>query len=434
MRFGTSFSWRTIWRSFAFALPLLSLTYLVRFRVAGLPSTLFEVLLLVFVVGALLIAGRSGLVRAHQVLHVWRWPIVAWILATLIAVVGSPSLWTGLGLWRAYVLEPLSVLVALCTLLDQPGDRRRMEQGMMFAAIVVCVWAIIGFFGNWGIPKPWNVAINAGRRAVGPFGFPNAVALFIAPIGALAATRLALMFKECVAWRERVLSIVTLVFVTLGLALAKSDGGMLAFGFVVMLSLLGLRWGRWLVLVGAVAGGVGLIALPGVREALVKEATFQGWSGKVRLIMWRETWAMLKKHWFFGAGFGGYPKVFDAYHKARFIEIFQYPHNNLFTFWSETGLLGVLAFVGIMVTWVKDALRTTRATLKAMVSAQGIVFSQTNRYLPMLVLVAPLITIFIHGLVDVPYFKNDLALLFWMFTWLIIAAKNEGAVTTQKLA
>ena len=160
-----------------------------------------------------------------------------------------------------------------------------------------------------------------------------------------------------------------------------------------------------------------MAALPAVRHALIQEATFQGWSGKVRLFMWRETWAMLKDHWFFGAGFGGYPKVFDAYHKARFIEIFQYPHTILFNFWSETGLLGVFAFVGVMVVWIKDAVRS--------IVAQAVV-QDKSRYLPILVLIAPSVAIFVHGLVDVPYFKNDLALLFWIFIWLVIASKQES--------
>ncbi len=405
-------------RLLAFGLPLLSITYLVRFRVAGLPSTLLEVLLFVFVIGVLIVTKRAGLARAHQVLHAWRWPIVAWVLATLVAVVTSPSLWTGLGLWRAYVLEPLLVLIALCALLNQPGDRKRMERGMMIAAIVVSVWAAVGFFANWGIPHPWNVSIADGRRAVGPFGFPNAVALFVTPIGALVAARLALLFKEQSSWRARVLLFITLISIVVALVLAKSDGGMLALGFVITLSLLGVRWGRWLVVAGAALGGIGLAALPTVRHALIQEATFQGWSGKVRLFMWRETWAMLKDHWFFGAGFGGYPKVFDAYHKARFIEIFQYPHTILFNFWSETGLLGVFAFVGVMVTWVKDAVRSVAA--RAVTQDKG-------KYLPVLVLIAPLVAVFIHGLVDVPYFKNDLALLFWIFIWLVIASKQESS-------
>lgn len=418
-----SSSWQEqtrIWlRRLAFSLPLLSLTYLLRFHIAGLPSTVLELVVWIFLVGVLLVNGRAGLARAHGLLWTWRFAIMAWLLATLVAVGVSPSLWTGLGLWRAYVLEPLLVLVALCALLDQPGDRRRMEQGMMVAGIVVSLWAIVGYLGNWGIPKPWNVALTAGRRAVGPFGFPNAVALFLAPIGALAMAKFCALkarmdLNTKTDWKTVGLYLVTTILSILALLAARSEGGLLAFAVVTLCSLLGLRRGRWLVAVGAVITAVTLIAVPVLRQTLVHEITFQGWSGKVRLIMWRETWTMLKDHWFFGAGFGGYPTVFNAYHKARFIEIFQYPHNILLNFWSETGLLGIAAFVSVAVSWFKNASKPI----------------SSHRYSSILVLVAPLIAILVHGLVDVPYFKNDLALWFWLFAWLVIAVRYE----TDRLA
>lgn len=420
---------RVFLRGLAFALPLLSISYLIRFRVAGLPSTLLEILLLVFIVGVFIVTKRAGLARAHTYLVAWRWPLTAWLFATVVAVFVAPSLWTGLGLWRAYILEPMLVLLAMTALLDQPGDRRRMEWGMMGAAIVVSAWALVGYLGNWGIPHPWNVAMNAGRRAVGPFGFPNAVALFVAPIGALAAARFASFIKNRNAdatkqlartsLKEAILPALTLISVAMALLLAKSDGGMIAFGFVIVLALLGLRWGRWLVVLGGLSAALALVLLPDVRHAIVQELTFQGWSGKVRLIMWRETWMMLKDHWFFGAGFGGYPIVFDAYHKARFIEIFQYPHTILFNLWSETGLLGIAAFISVGATWFHQSLLASRRLVGA-VARRGLVYAEH------LVLLAPLLAILVQGLVDVPYFKNDSALLFWLFVWLIVATKQEA--------
>lgn len=431
---SNSLIWRDlarIWlRRLAFCLPLLSLTYLLRFHVARLPSTVLELVVWVFFFGVLVVNGRDGLAVAHAKLRPWSWAIMAWLLATLVAVGVSPSLWTGLGLWRAYVLEPLLVLAALCALLDQPGDRRRMEQGMMVAGVFASVWAIIGYLGNWGIPKPWNVALTAGRRAVGPFGFPNAVALFVAPIGALAVAKLAAL-KASLSLNTKTdrnmlaLSIVTIIFSVFALLAARSEGGMLAFAVATTCSLLGIRRGRWVVAIGTVLGVIALAAIPVLRHALVHEITFQGWSGKVRLIMWRETWAMLKDHWLFGAGFGGYPIVFDAYHKARFIEIFQYPHNILLNFWTETGLLGIAAFVGVVGSWLRNASRTIHEKLRTSTTAGAPESSRSYRYSLTLVLIAPLFAMLVHGLVDVPYFKNDLALWFWLFVWLVISARFE---------
>jgi O-antigen ligase len=104
--------------------------------------------------------------------------------------------------------------------------------------------------------------------------------------------------------------------------------------------------------------------------------------------MWAETWNMLKDRPVLGAGLSGYPTVFKPYHLAGHIEIFQYPHNIFLNFWTELGLLGVVLFL------MTVALAFRRARNPA--------------------ITASFIVILVHGLVDVPYFKNDLAFLFWL--------------------
>jgi O-antigen ligase len=102
-----------------------------------------------------------------------------------------------------------------------------------------------------------------------------------------------------------------------------------------------------------------------------------------------------------GAGLGAYPTVIKPYHKATWMEIFQYPHNILLNLWSETGLLGILAFTWMCFTW----------------------FRLSKLRLPLLL---PLIAILIHGLVDVPYFKNDLALAFFTFMVFVTLPKEKS--------
>ena len=109
---------------------------------------------------------------------------------------------------------------------------------------------------------------------------------------------------------------------------------------------------------------------------------------------------MLRAHAVFGVGLSGYPIAFDPYHKARHIEIFQYPHQIFLNFWSELGLAGLIVFLLSIVKYFK--------TLTTIIRRDPLSRARVA------MLVASMTALLVHGLVDVPYFKNDLSMLFWL--------------------
>lgn len=391
-------------------LPFVLPFYLVRFKGGPFPTTLLEVYLGLIIAAFLYEEGIEGIRRGWSNLGRFRSPVIAWFVATLLAVFASPSLWTGLGLWRAYVLEPLVIFFILNAVTI---DRIRFIRHLFLTTIALTVWALVQFMTGKGIPHPWNVAIDAGRRATGPFRYPNALALFVVPIGAYALSLVGVdgvhpsdrRSDRAHAVRPYVVGTIAASF--LAVLLAKSDGGLIALGFVTWLVLmLQKRFRPWII----AATCLGLLAtalVPAIRKPIIHELTFQGWSGKVRMYMWRDSWAMLKDRPLFGAGFGGYPTVFKPYQRTTGIEVFQYPHNILLNFWSETGLLGVLAFMWILFVWVR------RFTI-----------TDPRCAIPLVIL--------IHGLVDAPYFKNDLALLFWILIWLTTTQIDASSTKTYE--
>ncbi len=386
-------------------LPLFLPLYLVRFAIGPLPTTLLEIYVLGIIVAFLYEFRFPGLRAGWQALGKFRLPIIAWILTTLLAVCISPSLRTSFGLWRAYILEPavlFFILQAVChEALAKQQLIKRISQNLFGVTMLLTLWAIIQFLTGQGIPSPWNVSIAAGRRATGPFPYPNALALFVVPVGAYALIQLTNYFtKAQQAIKERsflIVSALAYLGAWISVLLARSDGGAIALAAVTWLALMTKKALRpWLVIL-TILGLSSIYFVPSLRLPIQRELTFQNWSGKVRMYMWRDTIAMLKDHWFFGAGLGGYPTVFKAYQRTRGIEIFQYPHNILLNFWSETGLLGVLSFCWLLITWIYT-----------LVKQQGF----------KLACLFPLLAILIQGLVDVPFFKNDLAILFWLLIWL----------------
>jgi len=141
-----------------------------------------------------------------------------------------------------------------------------------------------------------------------------------------------------------------------------------------------------------------LIVLLAFVPAASKKLLLRDESGLVRQSQWSETTQMLLDNPAFGAGLNAYPEALEPYHDSTLYEIFQYPHTLIFNIWTELGLLGIFAFAWL--AWfVMEA-------------------AWKNRKNPEVVAIfAALLAMTIHGLVDVPYFKNDLSVL----TWILIA-------------
>jgi O-antigen ligase len=313
-----------------------------------------------------------------------------------------------LGLFRAYFVEPLLVFVVGCHVVRTVDHRIRLFRSFGIVACALAVWAMVQYATGWGIPHPWGAW--PGRRATGPFPFPNALGLFLAPIAAFAVARLiakpTLQEGESRWKRERVFAGVVFVMALIGTTLAASDGGLVAIAAAAGVALLMRPQTRRYALAAGVMG-VAIFLLSGsggpfyathhrIRDMLL----FQEWSGKVRTVIWKETVTLLQDHPVFGAGLAAYPAAIVPYHTATWMEIFQYPHNIVLNLWSETGVLGLGAFIAIILFWIRMAERQE-------------------------IVIPVVLAILIHGLVDVPYFKNDLAIAFWLLVLLTTVSERS---------
>ena len=116
---------------------------------------------------------------------------------------------------------------------------------------------------------------------------------------------------------------------------------------------------------------------------------------------------MLKDHWWSGAGLAAYQLNMVPYHHVDWLEIYLYPHNLFLNFWSELGILGLLCFLAILFFIIRE--------FKFLFKNNQILFW------PLLFM---WLSWFVQGLVDVPYFKNDLSVLFFIQLGLLLIAKR----------
>ena len=428
-------AWRRLNWAVLFVIATLP-SYLIRFNLGPVPMTLLEGMVLVVFVIWLIRKFKIGSFQKFSILHSpFSISIILFLLAATISIFVSPDIRAALGIWRAYFVEPILFFIVLRDLLH----KRAIETGQIvfvlsISALVLSFFAIYQKFTGFWIPNPWIE--EAVRRVTSVFEYPNALGLFLGPLIPLFAGRLIGAILEIRAKRDdrhvlrRIfyLGYWILVIATSLLAIwwARSTGALvgvtIALMFMVIVEFVIARSGSDLpagrqakqsrTLMGLLrsppTGGslamtviffivisVFIFKIPSVKNELL----LRDWSGHVRRTQWTETVKMLKDRPILGAGLSGYPTVIAPYHKADYLEIFQYPHNIIFNFWSETGLLGLVAFILLIINFF-------RLGIKKLLT--------TNYSLFTIPTMASMVVILVHGLVDVPYFKNDLAVLFWI--------------------
>lgn len=383
-------SWKNFDRAMEalfFALPL----YVVRTSIGPVPTTLLELFILTLAVVWIAKGGvREAQTLARELWHSGsgRWLIVSVSLffgAAIIGVAVAPDMRVALGLFRAYWIEPLIVALIVATRVRTSKQMARLFGALALSAGSIAAVAVVQKFTGWQIPAPWDME----RRATSIYPYPNAVGLYLAPI-----IPLAMYYGR----KHAVVCITTVLLLIAGVVSAKTEGALVALAAVALVA--GFLWNartRAAALLVCIIGLAIFAVLPTqTKDTVVRTLTLRDWSGKVRKSVWSESVAMLSDRPILGAGIGGYKTALEPYHKADYLEIFLYPHTVILNFWTETGLLGALSFI-LLVGWFFFALAR----------------SPVPRELRW-ALAASMAIILIHGLVDVPYFKNDLAVFFWM--------------------
>lgn len=278
--------------------------------------------------------------------------------------------------------------------------------GLSVTSIIISLAAIIQFFFECQIPDGYLDP----KRATSFFPYPAALALYLAPV---------LIFLTAFLWQrakfarwEYGLLILSIVSGFVALLLSKAEGGIGAY--LLAVAIFGLfSKHRLKFLAAGLIVLIIVLAIPHTRNRTVQVFTFQDTSGEVRLALWEGSWNLIKDRPVLGAGLASFPEVYEKYKLDRHVELPLYPHNVFLNFWVEMGLLGLLSFLGLL-GWFFwrcwGVLRYARTMWQKSVIAAS--------FLAMIV-------ILIYGLVDAPYFKNDLACQFFLFVGLIALVEKK---------
>lgn len=139
-----------------------------------------------------------------------------------------------------------------------------------------------------------------------------------------------------------------------------------------------------------------------------------------RVMIWNAASRMIAEHPIFGVG----PRNFQEAYLALQSEFPPYlewavphPHNILLSFWLFTGVAGLFGFVSLLAILFRRVFPETDGATAVL---PGTFFGL-------------LVALCLHGLVDTPYFRNDLAYAFWATTALTLLLTNKKDAEAPKL-
>lgn len=416
------------WKNFRWAIFLfvgLLPTYLIRFELFQIgkypfPSTLLEITFgLLFLVWLVKYSRQdwqeiTGTVKRHKLFFL---AVAVFFVSSVISIFVSDMAFFSLGEWRAYFLEPMILFLIIL------GRKKTFKTNdliwvLAVSTLSISIFSVVQKFTGWGIATPeW--ANEATRRVTAFYTSPNAVGLYLAPILMLMFSVIAKPIKsaEAIPQKKGVLNFLGLlrhpatagllamtILTVLALTFTKSQGAWIAVGAGVLVLLFFIGYKK--ITIGlAIAGIIFSLIVPSVQEGVL----FKDPAGKNRLRLWGYSWTFLKqnpKNFMLGTGVRQFfRKIQKPYYDTKVMERLIYPHNIFLNFWTEIGLFGMLAIVFVLgyATYLSNKVR------------------QNNRIIGA-GLLAMITALVVHGLVDVPYFKNDLAFLFWILIATVFVA------------
>jgi O-antigen ligase len=374
--------------------------YVIRPHLGPLPTTALELLL-----APAIAVGLYAFWAEIPWRNPFTWPALLLLVAATLGTIFTPDHRAALGLWKAYFVEPMLAGLVIAAMARERRRARLLLAGLALAGLVVALLNI----GD----DLRALATHTYDRVTPPvviYNSANAIPLYLEPLLAFALA-FALYAEDR---RDRVAAAVLVAVFAAGDLLSNSR-----LGWITLIAICGtvafFHRHRWRVYAAAAAAALlGFAASGSVRHRILVE--FDPNSSEntlaLRAALWKSTLNMLAHQPIFGGGLAGFRQSIEPYRDPSYHEDLIYPHNLVLNLWTETGLLGLAAFTWLLVQ-------------VARVARRGLGMGPWPRVLAIGML-GMLVAFVVHGIGDVPYFKNDQALAFWALLAIPLGAAADN--------
>jgi O-antigen ligase len=356
--------------------------YLIRFSIFGLPTNVFEIMALASII-MFFISARSlkNELRAYSKYFI---PIGLIIGGLVLSMLFNGSYRTGLGVIKSWFIIPL-IFAFIATVSLQEEKKKTIFSAIYISAFLVACVAL-GYF------LLGKITFDGRLQAI--FNSPNYLAMYLSPAIIIGLVNFK---KNKKSYTFSLLIIASVLYLTFSYA-----------AWLAALISLGLIWflqkriGKksknisWII--------IGMIIVIFWQLGTVKMTNLihltERSSLASRMMIWRSAGKMIIDNPIIGIGPGNFQTKYLAYQKyfPPYLEwAVPEPHNLLLAFWLQTGIIGLVGFITLMFMWFKALAKEINNLSENTLIALAIVAM-----------------VLVHGFLDTTYFKNDLAVLFWL--------------------
>lgn len=314
-----------------------------------------------------------------------------------------------------------------------PKNILKILKAAVYTSISIAILGICDYI-NW---RPF--AIPSAGLPSATLGFRNIAAMYAIQILPWAF----LLFVFAKKYNEQILSTLSLLLLSVFLIYTRTRGAWLGIALATLMSFfLTYRFklsqpNRWFNTHKKRALTMGFIAFfllclipSGLQKQgpqsidekkttigeTIQSVTKQG-ADRGRFIAWKNTMPLIFDHFVAGVGMGNWSVYYPLYDHGDLITFTsapERPHNSLLTIWSETGSIGLIAYLWLCATILHQGIKLLK--------------HPDTRYFALAGL-ASFIAIFIHGLFSFPNERLTPTLFFWLVPGVFVALNPVSKIT-----
>ncbi len=395
--------------------------YVVRFNLTDFPTNLLMTwVFLVWVIFLFYLIVKNYLL--NFVTFVTKFNKAVFLLVGLFFLSGLISLFINgfdrvkLGQFIVLFLQPISIYFISGFIITKLPESKSLILNTCYLLLGFAgAYAIFQYFTLLGLPPAWWGNSVEPKRALSFFVHPNFYALWSAPLLAFLLPDLFLTLKL------KILNLksITWLLGSIGLLLSLSRAGWLGLGAAMLIYLIFVanQKIRKISAVIVIIMVIIVASVPNLRWRFTLPLYGEK-SAVSRLSLWHTGVKAIKESPLLGLGLTGFNQNWPRLNSdADLTDTHNFPHNVFLNFWVETGILGLISFIGLAWLFIHRGFKIV--SLSRREEGQGEVERLQSDHTIKLGIALFLITLITQGLIDNPYFKNDLAMVFWIILSLI---------------